>query len=254
MKPRILTIDIETRPHTVYAWGLHDQHVAINQIVEPGVILCFAAKWHDERGVMFHSSEGGKELRMLKAAHKLLTEADIVVGWNSDSFDLKWLNGQFVKHGLLPPEPYKKVDLLKTARAQFKVASNKLDYWAQYLGLGKKADTGGFDLWRGCMDGDPKAWRTMERYNRQDVRLTEKVYDRLGSWIKNHPNMALYTGTVCCPKCGGERLQRRQAFHTTTRSYAKFQCVTRLPTGGICGAWFRSTLCEPGSLKLTAVA
>ena len=30
---RLLTIDIETLPHEVYAWGLHDQHVAINQMV-----------------------------------------------------------------------------------------------------------------------------------------------------------------------------------------------------------------------------
>ena len=249
---RILTIDIETFPHTVYAWGLFDQNVSINQIVEPGRIACWAAKWYGEREVLFASAEGGKEASMLRKAHKLLSEADVVVGWNSTSFDVKWLNGQFARLGMPPPDPFKQIDLLRTVRSRMKFASNKLDFVSQYLGIGKKAETGGFDLWRDCMADDPKAWRTMERYNRQDVRLTEKVYDHVRAWVVNHPNVANYEGRPCCPKCGGEKHQRRQLFHTATRSYAKFQCVTRVKGVGICGAWFRATVCEPGSAKLVA--
>lgn len=249
---RLLTLDIETFPHVVYAWGLHDQHVAINQIVEPGTVACFAAKWLGESKVHFASAHHDGEKAMLKQAHALLSEADAVIGWNSANFDVKWLQGQFIRHKLTPPDPFKQIDLLRTARGQFRLASNKLDYVARYLGIGAKEQTGGFDLWRDCMSGDEKAWRTMRRYNIQDVKLTEQVYLRLRPWITNHPNVALYEGAHVCPKCGGERHQRRQVFHTATRSYAKFQCVTRQPGGGICGAWFRATLCEPGSAKLRA--
>ena len=175
----------------------------------------------------------------------------MVVGWNSDSFDIKWLNGQFIKHGMRQPSPYKKVDLLKSVRAHTRVASNKLNYWAQYLGLGRKVDTGGFDLWRECMEGDDKAWRTMERYNRFDTKLTEQVYDKLAGigWVKNQPNMQLLTGETCCtnPACGSHRLQARGYTVSLTRRYQRWQCQD-------CGTWMQSTTCEPGNAKLKAAA
>lgn len=249
--PRILTIDIETFPHLLYGWGLHDQHFALNQVKEAGRMACFAAKWRGQRQTIFHSVHAGTERQMIRAAHDLFSQADMVVGWNSDSFDIKWINGVFIKHGLSPPAPYKKVDLLKSARFHARIASNKLACWAEYLGLGKKLDTGGFDLWRECMDGDEKAWRKMERYNRQDTLLTEKVYEKLAGmgWVKNQPNMQVITGAVCCtnPDCGSHRLQARGFTASITRRYQRWQCQD-------CGTWMQSTKCEPDSAKLKAIA
>lgn len=250
---KLLVLDIETYPNTVYTWGLFDQNVALNQIVEPGGILSFAAKWVGDKAVTFASVHDTTERGMLKEAHRLLSEADAVIGWNSAAFDIKWLQGQFMKHGMAPPEPFKQIDLLRTVRQQAKFASNKLDHVAQYLGIGSKAQTGGFELWKACMAGDDKAWRTMRKYNIQDVRLTEEVYLKLRPWVKNHPNISAYSGEECCPKCGGHKHQRRGTFETATRNYAKYQCVTRLPTGGVCGAWFRGMVAEPIRAKRVAV-
>ncbi|HZF98265.1 MAG TPA: ribonuclease H-like domain-containing protein [Pseudoxanthomonas sp.] len=227
---RILTIDIETLPHLVWAWGLHDQNISLNQIDEAGTIACFAAKWHGEKAVEFASVHEGTERAMLRKAHDLLSEADAVVGWNSASFDIKWLQGQFVKHKLPPPRPFKQIDLLRTARSKFKAASNKLDYWARFLGIGAKEQTGGFDLWKACMAGDEKAWKTMRRYNIQDVRLTEQVYDRLRPWVTNHPNIGVIDGAHCCPKCSSEKLQYRGHYVTRHKRYPQLQCRS-------CFAW-----------------
>ena len=90
--------------------------------------------------------------------------------------------------GLDPPSQFKQLDLLQTTRQQFRFPSNKLDYVSQQLGLGSKTKHMGMEMWRDCMDGCPKAWKIMKRYNMQDVRLTEKYYKRLLPWIKNHPN------------------------------------------------------------------
>lgn len=256
---KLLTLDIETFPHEVYAWGLWDQNIGLTQIKKAGTVACWAAKWHGQKKVHFASIHDGTERAMLKQIHALLSEADAVIGWNSTPFDVKWLQGQFLKHRIPPPEPFKEIDLLRTWRSRFKTASNKLDYCAQFLGIGQKVKTGGFELWRDCKAGDEKAWRTMRRYNIADVRLTEAMYDRLLPWIKNHPNMSLehHTGE-CCPKCGGEKLQRRGTQHTQTRSYARFQCITpREWDDGLtrpCGTWFQSTRCEPGSAKVRAAA
>jgi len=189
---RILHLDIETAPHKVYTWGLFNQNVGINQIVEPGYTLCYAAKWHGKRGVIFDSVQESSPEDMIRSAHALLNEADVVVHYNGTKFDIPTLQGEMALMGLSPPDPFKELDLLKTARRRFRLASNKLDYVSQHLGLGSKVKHMGMDLWRDCMDGCPKAWRIMKRYNVQDVRLLEDLYNTLLPWIKNHPNWGLY--------------------------------------------------------------
>lgn len=244
---RILTIDIETRPLQVYCWGLWQQNIGINQIIDAGGILCFAAKWHGEKEIIFSSVKNG-EKAMLRKAHKLLNEADAVIGWNSQRFDSRWFNGQFVKHGMTRTSPYAQIDLMKSAKAFQYLPSYKLDFSARWLGIGQKVTTGGFDLWRDCMANDPKAWRLMEKYNKGDVTLTEKVYDALrsGGWVKNIPNHSVLDGHVC-PNCASEKLQRRGYAMTKTKRYARFQCND-------CGTFSQSVLSEPGSAKLKAMA
>jgi DNA polymerase elongation subunit (family B) len=255
---RLLTIDTETLPHELYGFGMFNQNFSLDQLKTAGTIASWAAKWHGERGVHFASVHEMSEKAMLKKAALLLDEADAVIGWNSASFDVKWLQGQFIKHRIMEPSPFKQIDLLRTARNKFKVASNKLDYWAQFLGIGCKVKTGGFELWRKCMEGDPKAWARMKRYNICDVRLTEKVYDRMLPWIKNHPNVSSHESGECCPKCQGEKHQRRGYQYTQARRYARFQCITpRVWDDGVsrpCGAWFQSTRCDPGTAKIKAIA
>jgi len=244
---RILTLDIETRPLQVYCWGLWQQNIGISQIIDPGGILCFAAKWHGEKEVIFSSVKDG-EKAMLRKAHKLLDEADAVVGWNSQRFDTRWFNGQFVKHGLRKPSPYAQIDLMKSAKAFQYLPSYKLDFSARWLGIGQKVETGGFDLWKKCMDGDAKAWRTMEKYNKGDVRLTESVFDELrkGGWVKGLPNHSV-DGGFCCPNCGGEKLKANGYRQTSTRAYKRWLCLS-------CGTSSQEAKSQPWSAQLKVVA
>ena len=128
---KILHVDIETAPNKVYVWGLWNQNVGINQIVEPGYTLCWAAKWHGKRGVIFDSVYESKPKDMIKHIHSLLDEADVVCHYNGTKFDIPTLNAEFLMFGLQPPSQYKQLDLLKTARGQFRFPSNKLDYISQ---------------------------------------------------------------------------------------------------------------------------
>lgn len=238
MSLKLLFLDIETAPHKAYVWGLYDQNVSISQIVEPGYTMCWAAKWHGSRDVMFSSMHKQKPRQMILAVHKLLDEADAVVHFNGRKFDVPTLNKEFLLHDLPPPSPFKHIDLLQTCRREFKFASNKLDFVAQFLGQGSKVDNKGMELWRGCMDGDAESWAVMERYNKHDVRLTERIYNRLLPWIKGHPNMAVYGDEPdCCPNCGKSALQSRGYARTAAFTYKRFQCMK-------CGKWSRSTTRE----------
>jgi hypothetical protein len=222
---RLLTLDIETRPNLAHVWALWDQNVGLSQIVEVGSVICFAAKWHGERKVHFASDHHDGHEAMITRAHELMDEADGIIGWNSAGFDVKHLKREFVLAGLGPPSPHRDIDLLRTARRQFKFASNKLEHVATQLGVGSKVKHDGFELWTRCMADDPKAWAQMKRYCIGDVVLTEQVYDRLLPWIHGHPHPGLYGGPKAgCPNCGSMSVQIRGTYPTQACRYLKLRC------------------------------
>lgn len=229
---KILLIDIETAPHLVSAWGLFDQRIGINQIHEPGYTLCYAAKWLGSREMIFDSVHKSKPKAMIKRVHKLMDRADAICHYNGRRFDIPTLQGEFVRHKLPPPSPFKHIDLLTTCRSQFRFASNKLDYVSQLLGMGQKTQHKGMPLWHACMKGDDAAWKIMERYNKQDVRLLEKLHNELRPWIKNYPNRSIHSGEECCPTCGSKHYQRRGTAMTLGAIYPRYQCME-------CAKWFR---------------
>ena len=241
---KILGFDIETAPNTAYVWGLWKQNVSLSQLIQTGRVLCFASRWFGtEEPVEFFSEQGGKRnhTSMIRAAWELLDYSDAVVHYNGSSFDVPTLNREFVKLGLGPPSPYAQIDLLRTARKQFRFTSNKLAHLLKELELTEKMDNSGFRMWIGAMQGDPDAWAEMEKYNRIDVVSMERLYERLLPWIASHPNHALYQETLdrpTCPRCGGTKLQSRGLQHTKVASYRRFKCMT-------CKGWLQERTMAP---------
>lgn len=233
---KILLLDIETYPNLVHTWGLWQQNVAINQIITPGYTLCYAAKWLGEDGVYFDSIYMSKQDMFLNGLHKLLEEADAVVHYNGDNFDIPTINREFIIAGITPPSPSKQMDLLKTVKLKFKFPSNKLDYVAQALGVGKKVKHEGHELWIKCGENDPDAWATMMEYNINDVILLEKVYNILRPWIKGHVNYSLKAdNALVCPHCGSKKHQKRGFTHTLTSRFQRYRCSD-------CGTWFKDNV------------
>jgi DNA polymerase elongation subunit (family B) len=232
----VLFLDTETSPNQVDTWGLRDQNIAINQIRKPGALLCWGAKWQGrpDEEVIFDSVRESTRLQMVKHLHSLISDADVIVGYNNINFDMKVINREFVLAGLPPPPPVKQIDLLRVMRRNFRFASNKLDYVSQQLGLGKKTAHMGHALWTMCEQGDADAWALMTKYNKQDVLLTEKLYDRVLPWIgAQHPNRNNYPGHPeirGCHACGSVHLQQRGERITVAQRYIRYQCQD-------CGTW-----------------
>lgn len=231
---KILLLDIETAPNLATVWGLFKQNIGINQLIESSYVLCWAAKWYGEDVVYFDSIHRSSHKAMVKRIHKMLDEADAVIHYNGKRFDIPTLNKEFLQFGLRPPAPYKQIDLLSTTRNQFRFPSNKLDYVAQRLGLGKKVQHEGHELWLKCMNKDPEAWVKMEEYNTNDVYLLEDLYEKLKPWIKGHANHSVYTGECVCPNCGSEKFQKRGFSYSLAGKYQRFLCSK-------CGTWFRDS-------------
>lgn len=235
---KILLLDIETSPHSVYAWGLFKQNISLSQVKDTSRVLCSAYKWLGERKTNFTSEWTDGVDGMLEKMYNVIEEADAIVTYNGNRFDLPTLNKEFLLTGYRPPAPYKSVDLYRTVKNKFRFASNKLDHVAQQLGLGSKTDHYGFQMWLDVMDGNKKAQKLMETYNKQDVVLLEKVYDIVLPWIANHPNRSHHNGSAVCPNCGSKHLQHRGFTITAVGRQQRFQCQD-------CGKWSKaSESCE----------
>lgn len=227
-------MDCETSPNTAFVWGIFNETIPLARLIESSGILCWSAKWLGSDEVFFDSIHQSSKKNLLKGIHSLLSTADVVITYNGNRFDLPVLNKEFLLAEMLPPSPYKSLDLYQTMKRQFRFTSNKLDHICEQLGYGKKKNTN-FQLWVDCMNKDSVAWAKMEAYNKHDTILLEQVYHRVKPWIKNHPNQNLYTdGEHVCPSCGGTKLQKRGVSYTISGRYQRYQCKT-------CGGWSRNT-------------
>lgn len=232
---KILFWDTEFTPNRGYFWGLWDQNIPYSFVDETQRMLCFGTKWYKKPTKVVDERVGRQE--MLIELRDQLLEADLVVSWNGAKYDTRMANREFIRMGLTPPAPYKEVDLMRIVKQRFAFASNKLDSVAQELGVGRKVDTGGFDLWRGVMAGDEKSWNKMRKYQKGDVDLLEKLFEVLKPWIKMpHPVKDL--AGLTCRNCGGTHLQSRGVSRTLQGEYPRYQCLT-------CGTWMQGTKRTP---------
>ena len=247
--PKILIADIETAPTMAYVWRRWKQDIHQKLVIREGYLLSWAAKWLGSGIIMSDSlfknrhqfyKDPENDKGVAASMWKLLDQCDMVVFHNGDKFDIPILNSRFLLHGFNRPGPYKPIDTLKIAKRTFGFPSNALDSIAQYLGLGKKIDDGGFDTWAGCMDGDPESWALMMEYNIHDINILEKVYLKMRAWDHRHPNVALHSDSnvSLCGVCGSSSLRlEKKSYHTSVNRFPVFRC-------GGCGALSRSRSSE----------
>jgi predicted RNA-binding Zn-ribbon protein involved in translation (DUF1610 family) len=225
---KILCYDLETQPTLGYVWSAWQQNMAPVQVVDHGKVICWAAKWVGEKGVHFGAEWDSKEGHFIDRLYGMMNEADALLTYNGDGFDQKVLNTELMKRKLPPAAPSKSIDMFKVVKQRFRMFHRRMDTVAAALGLEGKTDTGGFELWKGVMEGDRRAQKKMEKYNKQDIIVLENIYEALKGWIKNHPT----DGTNVCPNCGGTHFQKRGVHRTKVSVYQRYQCQE-------CGSWHR---------------
>jgi len=236
--PKILFLDIETAPNFATVWSIWNQNIGLNQLLESGYMLSWAAKWKGAKEILFDSvNKSGKD-GVTKSAWKVINEADIVVTFNGRKFDMPNLNKEFLLHKLPPPAPYKQVDLYQIAKKRFVFVSYKMAYITKFLGFKGKVKVD-HQLWLDCIAGKPAAWKRMEKYNKRDVTELEGLYNRFLPWVDTHPSYGLYKDTKrpVCTNCGSTHVNARGYQVAKTQVYKKYQCQN-------CGTWMRSRYAE----------
>ncbi len=246
---RVLLYDVESTPNLAWVWEKYEQD-ALGDFIRERQIISFAWKWLDEKEVHVLSLPdfpGYKRFpddnrALITELHRIISEADVVIGHNVIDFDDRMANTDFIVHGLPPPPPHRRVDTLRLARSKFRFNSNKLGDLGARLGLGSKVKTGGFDLWAGCMRGDKSSWALMAQYNKGDVTLLEKIYLKLRPWMTLHPDMNAADRHVGCPACKSVNQIRKGWSISNLGKTPRFKCAD-------CGKWSRGALVKNGVAK-----
>jgi len=249
---KILIIDIETAPNIGYVWGAWKQNIGLNQLKENSYLMSFSAKWLGKEEVMYAENRHGDDTELVELIMDLLDEADMVVAHNAQKFDIPTIQGRALVKGMSPASPFKIIDTLITAKREFRLFSNKLQYLADVLGCAPKESHSkfpGFELWLQCLKQNDEAWQEMKVYNIQDVLTLEEVYLKLRPWMKQHPNVAVKEEgeETLCPKCASPHIHFRGYYNTNVGKYRKFQCQD-------CKGWGRTRFTELPKEKGRALA
>lgn len=237
--PRILFFDSENAPNIVAAWGIHEQRINYSDIVREWFFISIQWQWGNSKKVC-HSSllDDAKRFRkdftddyhVVKTAHELLSESDIVVGHALKRHDMKKLQAKFIEHKLPPLNMPQLVDTLEWAR-KFGFTSKKLGDLCTKLGLEKKLthDPGLF-LKAGL--GDVAAIKKVITYGLGDIPTLKQLYERLKPY-SHHPNLNLWRGTNvdCCPSCGCTEFEASGYRYTKVGRVPRNRCKS-------CSKWF----------------
>lgn len=226
--PKMLVFDIENAPFLTWNWGLWQQNAI--DVEQDWYLLSFAYAWYDLRTDRIGKTDFVSIFQdpsfkpdttndhwVIERLWRLLDEADIVIGQNSKSFDVKKFNARAIIHGYRPPQPFQQIDTKRAASEVGNFGSNSLKHLARQLEISLKEENRGWPLWRECMRGEKKAWKEMESYNRADVVATAELYSRLRPWMtaRQHPNLGLYiaaNGKVCTNCANKEKEEGGKGF------------------------------------------
>lgn len=242
---KILFWDIETGYNVANIFSLYQKYVPFEALQSERYIICASFKDRSGKRVQSVSLLGDRErfrndptddFYVVSRTHEILSAADAVIAHYGDSFDMKFFNARCIYHGLPPVKDLIQVDTHKMAKKKFLFNSNKLDYLGEFLGVGRKITTAR-DLWTRCLAGNASAVREMVAYNKQDVLLLEKVFERLSPYCATKLNLAVGAGDIVCPSCGSCRMTKQGLKRTTTRVYQQYKC-------NACGRWSSSTKSE----------
>lgn len=250
----LLYEDIENYYAHLSSWDLWAQGNHNREIKEKSII-CISYMWEGDSAATTISVRDFPKLfkkdrfndyEVLRAYKDIRDTASLTVAHNGDSFDTKEINGRLLKHRLGPLAPIKSIDTLKVAKKYFRLMSNRLDYIAHYLGIGRKIKMD-LDDWHGCEIGDIESFKKMEKYNRYDVKGLLKpvciellpymqqlqTYNKMMSLINSKGHSALTCQKIGCNSIDGQF----RGWYTATQR--RWRCNK-------CGGWsiFTKALCD----------
>lgn len=232
-KPRIVSFDLEVSPALGYFYP-PTWETGIIKAAERQKLMCFAWQIVGEKRIhgrtLFDTDtykvDPKNDYLLAKELHEVMDSADILLGQNSDQFDVKMANYFFIMNGLSPIQPKKYIDTKKVAKKYFKFLNNTLDNMGEELGVGGKTKDTYKNLWVDAfLDGDKKAWKLMNEYCKNDVRVTTEIYLKMRGFMHSHPSLSRISNEYdACPRCGSYDYELKAYRSSNVSNYRQFYC------------------------------
>lgn len=254
VRNKILILDVERLPGiTKQFWwdrgDLKNRYIAYESVERQPRTTIVCAKWYHEADViqLAEWDPGGRK-KFLRNVHKLMSQADTIVGHFITGADLPWLaNDLHVEANLPPLPPFKTIDTLKVIRKVFGAGApfKSLDAFCQIVGLESKTDR--YDaraMERAVTDKSVADRERLVAYCAGDVIATQGLLDWLIPYLPNPP--ALFVDgkdkLTVCHRCGHDTEPIPRRYVANVLTYSMRRCTE-------CGGYSRISI-EPERLSI----
>lgn len=221
---KILIWDIESLPNRGYFFQVYDASIPHPFIEKTHSIISIAYKWYGEEETNVISiadfpatlrKDPYDDSKVVGKFIDIYNSADYVIAHYGDKFDIPMLRARVLLNGLPPLSNVQTIDTYKLVKKHFKLNTNKLDHLGFWLNEGVKHSMNAQD-WVDCAKGNVEVIRKMAEYNKEDVRLLERVFDRILPYVqtKLNVNHGKVLDTEACPHCGSVNLHKRGYYNT----------------------------------------
>jgi hypothetical protein len=227
--PRILIFDLEVSTKIVHTYQMWDTSIPADRVIQDAYILSYSAKFLGEDTIYYLDTRysPGCDLHILEALSYLINQATHLCGHNLKSFDLPTLRSRMIQKKVDPIPDLPILDTLKICKKLFKFTSNKLSEVAKYLGVETMKDDHkdfpGISLFTEAMNGNIKAFESMENYCKTDVIVTELILNKLMPWDKDINFQSNYGRAIC--SCGSVKfIKNGYRFYKQSKNQM-YKCV-----------------------------
>jgi hypothetical protein len=248
VRNRILILDVErldgiTEQHYWDRGDLKNRYVHYETVKRHPRTTIVCAKWYDSEDLieLAEWDKGGRK-PFLRKVHRLLEQADIVVGHYIDNADIPWLKQDLhIEAGLPPLPPFKTVDTCKVLRREFGNGApfKSLDAFCKIIGVPGKTDH--YDpkaMERAVTEKSVEDRERLTAYCSGDVLATQFLYDWCRPHTKNHPTLFVdgKHAMNVCNRCGeSETTSTGKRYVANVMTYEMFKCAS-------CGGYRRLSL------------
>ena len=234
---KILVYDLETSRATAKVFWTGKQYVGYKSIVEQPRIISVSWSWVGEdkvHSLVWDENQSDKSL-VEDFVTNQYNKADLVIGYNQNNFDNRWLNAQAIEYGVYINTHVRSLDLYKEEKRLARQLSYSMDFSAKKYDVEYKQSHEGLVMWDKIEDGtkaeQKEYFQKLVDYNVGDIVTTEALYFRLLPYIKHQSHLGVLKGRkkFSCPVCGGYNVE---LFKITTTAAGTKQFVMRCKDDG----------------------
>ncbi len=206
---KIMIYDIETSRTKAWVWWTGKQYIGHNQLIDEPQIITISWKWLGDEEIHYLTWDKNHcDKQLMIDFLKEYNQADMVIGYNNDRFDNRWVNARAMKYNLDVNIHVKSYDIMKEEKRVFRVPSYSMAYMSKYSNVIHKQGHEGIHMWNMIQTGTPEEQaeylEKMVIYNIGDIAATEELYLRLRKYFGHRTHLGVLKGgeRFSCPDTG----------------------------------------------------